>query len=242
MALTILKGIYSEKLIHSLQTIRDMVYILHWRYIISEMSLIRPKTYPREIVETIVRLYNLVSPVDSMNLAGMKLHFTLPKKEWGEDLKVMTWLYEKLAKALMSIQKKYLPQMNHSKYNLFLLDLEDKEDYVQIIISGILYIPPSSLLNLLQMFMWYEIRQQTGTKPKYSPQGRILVERLKQEIKDFKHRIDLMEFNTVRVEDTMVCHFCGEQTSLVNIWNYRLENRLVEIETPVCQKHRMRKI
>jgi len=206
------------------------------------MSQAESRAYPRELLESIVRIYNLVSQVDSMNLAGMKLLFELPRKGWGEDMRIITWLSEKLAHAFLGIQKKYLPPHISRRYPFFHLEILSTEKAVGLSISGALYIPPSTLLKLLQLFMWYEIRQQTGTKPKYSPQGREQVERMKREIKRFRRKVDGVDFTTKRIETLDHCHFCGAETQMVNVWNYRIYNQLVEIETPVCDKHRMRKI
>ena len=194
-----------------------------------------------QVLEYITRRFNGVVGSNFIKVKSNSIELIFPNNAYS-DYSVIANLLAKLASSFKNIDKKYVDP--EDKHNHASVKLDKGEDQIVIKITGALYIPSTKFLKLYNMILWYLIRYRTGTKPGDSEEGRKLVNEWKFEEKQLKHEINRLPRRQISSYEKRLCHICGEETNLLNIWKFTTGNSNIgtDIETAVCVKHASRLI
>ena len=102
-------------------------------------------------------------------------------------------------------------------------------------------IPPGKIFKLTDLVLWYWILYVSGTRPKDSIFGREIQEKWKKEKLYIKAELNKYARKSLEiVGGPGPCQICGESSYLTNSWSFlfKKENRIIEMNTRVCDKHR----
>lgn len=198
--------------------------------------------YSSDLYRLIARVYNSSSGYQSFTMHSTTLEYAI-KKTNRYYLPVLLELYMKIVEALKKILPKYVyPEDQPGKYNIIRAELEETDDSFSIVFKGIVYIPPAVFLRLLSLFLWYEIKYQTGSKPTFSKLGKIKTQKLKDLTDEVRYDAMRLPAKYTKIAVQKKCNFCGTSTSFVNLWKMKVEGSIKEFETPVCNKHKIKRM
>jgi hypothetical protein len=184
----------------------------------------------------IIRTYNSATGTEVFRIKGNKLIYKIQKSN-SVRLPILLNLYVKIVQAFQKIPAKYI-HSEAKQLEMVKVDLIETEDEFNIEIKGIDYIPPSVILKLLPLFMWYEIKYFTGSKPSATNLGKVKMKRLSTFIEKIKFDVNRLSSKFVKNYKLMRCNVCGEETYFVNQWRNKIKNQVYTFETPVCVKHK----
>ena len=145
-------------------------------------------------------------------------------------------LFTELAKAFARIKEKYISPGVHIRLKKY-----EDENYYIIKLIGHMKIPPVKIFKLTDLIMWYWVLYVSGARPKDSIFGREVQEKWKKEKEYIKAELNKYARKNLEITGaTGPCHICGEPSYLTNSWSFvfKKENRIIEMNTRVCDKHR----
>lgn len=192
--------------------------------------------FPIEIYKFMAQRFDGVLGVNFLNVTHS--HFEIVfKRHLADNTTIVYQLYEKLANSFKIIKNRYIETDEiHSHIKLRILK---DEKTIKIRIHGFTFIPPGKLFELFNLILWYFIKYKTGTKPNNTLYGSQMMQRWKNE-----EKMTLRELNSnprlIKMTPYLApCHKCGELTKTINYWKfyYEKENRILEMQTRVCDKH-----
>jgi len=200
------------------------------------MSQHQHQMFPMEFLTHIIRHFNSVIKESILVVSMNKLEIRFERAKMS-DKSVVVSLFTKLVEAFKSISEKYIIERDiHTRIRL---NLEDTDEFYKILVSGVIYVPPGKIFNLLSLILWYHIRYITGTKPSNSEFGRKLTQTWRDEEKHMRFEINQSSRRVNVTKSSGPCYICGEPAFKENVWEFKPHetSKSLMMRTQVCRKH-----